>query len=343
MKATKRFAGIFLILTFVLQAVFAYPVFAKSIAITKFTTTNKKPAVNETVLFRVRTEGEIESVYMSVDGGKDIQFSQKSNNIWEKEQKFTIEGVRYIKVTINGVNKEKDSITDTIEVISKTEAQKNKAETTTTETTTERTYTGNIEKTTETTTEAVVKDIPGSDEFDGGEYNEESNVDDLYFELAPSEDMPVLNEVAGNSVFLFIGESTLINKWQKQPIDSSNPNVKSYVKGGRTFVPLRAISEAFNADVQWDNDTKTASISLLDNNVQITVNANSMIVNGKDVSLDAPSEIVDGRVFVPIRAISESLNKNVYYNDGFVGITSKGQEVSDNGFILIKQAALRLN
>jgi iron complex transport system substrate-binding protein len=37
------------------------------------------------------------------------------------------------------------------------------------------------------------------------------------------------------------------------------------IVGGRTLVPLRFISEAFGADVAWDQQTKRVTITLLRN------------------------------------------------------------------------------
>ena len=39
-------------------------------------------------------------------------------------------------------------------------------------------------------------------------------------------------------------------------------DVSAFAEGGRTYVPLRAVSEAFDCDVDWDNPTKTVSISV---------------------------------------------------------------------------------
>ena len=38
-------------------------------------------------------------------------------------------------------------------------------------------------------------------------------------------------------------------------------DVAAFAEGGRTYVPLRAVSEAYACDVDWDNPTKTVSIS----------------------------------------------------------------------------------
>ncbi len=38
-------------------------------------------------------------------------------------------------------------------------------------------------------------------------------------------------------------------------------DVAAFAEGGRTFVPLRAVSEAYNCEVDWDNTVKTVSIT----------------------------------------------------------------------------------
>ncbi len=336
----KRKISFFAItLIILLQTICIYSVSGQTVKITKFTQSPANPVTNQSVLFRVRTEGDVENVYMSIDGEKEINFNQKSNNIWETEKKLTIEGTRYIKVTAVGKDGSKDSITDTMEVKAKETTVK--VSETVTEATTERVYTGNIEKSSEaeTETELSTAALTYSD-FDGGEYNEESPINEVYFELSRNEDMDFLNSAAGASVFMFVGESSFINKWQKEPIDPDNPNTSSYIKDGYTLVPLRAISTALGAAVSWDADTKTADISLSGKNISITVGSNLMKVGDTELNIEARAEVNEGRVFVPLRAIAESFNKNVYYKDKFIGITSTGMPLTDNGFELIRQAAL---
>lgn len=341
MKTLRKTVSFILMIMLLSQTVFVYSVSAAAVKITKFTQSPQKPQVNEKILFRVRVDGEVEKVYMSIDGEKDQNFTKKSTSIWEFEKKLTTVGTRYLKVTAVGANGEKDSQTATIEVIERTNSSSNANKEETTETTT-RSYTGNVEKTTETTTQEIIN-LDGSEDFDGSSYNEESKINDNYFILSAEEDMAVLNEAAESSVFMFVGSSDFINKWKKQPIDSDNVNVSSYIKNGYTLVPLRAISEAFNADVSWVSDAKTAQISLSGKIISVPVDSDVMKVGERSVELQAPAEIKEGRVFVPLRAIAESLSKNVYYdaNSKLIGITNKEYPLTDNGFELIKQAILQ--
>lgn len=66
---------------------------------------------------------------------------------------------------------------------------------------------------------------------------------------------------------------------------------------GRTLVPLRFISEAFEVDVEWDGTTRTAvltekqgEIMIKANEIYITVNLNSRTVKGKNVGNEREEE-----------------------------------------------------
>ncbi len=336
-----RLYGFILTFIMILQITGVSAFAGSTIKITKFTKSPEKPNYSQTVLFRVRTEGDVSKVTLSIDNEKEFAFSKKSTNIWELEKKLSIEGTRYLKVTAIGADGEKDSVTDTMEVVPKIHNNKKPAEEKNTETTTERIFTGNVEKSTETTTEAVTEKIAGSDDFDGGVYNEDVIADDLYFEMAKDEDVEKLNEIAEKGVFMFVGDSQFMNKWNKEYIDPDNPEAVSYIRNGYTLVPLRAISEAFGAEVSWNQESKTALISFLGKNISVTAGEYSMTIDGKNSELSVAAEVNEGRVFVPLRAISEALNKNVYYKDRFIGITGYEHQLSENGLELIRQAVLR--
>ena len=82
----------------------------------------------------------------------------------------------------------------------------------------------------------------------------------------------------------------------------------------RTMVPLRAIFEALGASVDWNQETKTVTSAKGDTTIQLTIDSDTMYVNGSPRMLDSPACIVDGRTLVPVRAISEAYNTNVDWN-----------------------------
>ena len=96
----------------------------------------------------------------------------------------------------------------------------------------------------------------------------------------------------------------------------------------RTMVPLRAIFEALGASVDWNQETKTVTSAKGDTTIQLTIDSDTMYVNGSPRTLDSPACIVDGRTLVPVRAISEAYNTNVDWNGDTKTVTISS---ADNG------------
>jgi len=77
---------------------------------------------------------------------------------------------------------------------------------------------------------------------------------------------------------------------------------------GRTLVPIRFISEAFQADVAWDPEASQISIGLGDQEIILTIGSSQVHINGSLQTTDCPPELhPSGRTFVPLRFISEIL------------------------------------
>jgi hypothetical protein len=91
-------------------------------------------------------------------------------------------------------------------------------------------------------------------------------------------------------------------------------DVAPYISNGRTMVPLRFVSEAFQAEVQWNSKLQEISIQDRDTTIVLTIGSNKMRVNDNVITLDVPPVIRTSRTFVPIRAISEALQAAVEWN-----------------------------
>jgi len=117
-------------------------------------------------------------------------------------------------------------------------------------------------------------------------------------------------EVIEKKIVLIPGESqaTIDGKSVSLPAPAQLIN-------GRTLVPLRFVSEAFGCDVQWNNDTQTANVKLVDQTIEITIGKDVAIVNGTEKSVIAPAELINGNTYVPLRFIGENLGAKVDYNE----------------------------
>ena len=79
----------------------------------------------------------------------------------------------------------------------------------------------------------------------------------------------------------------------------------------RTMVPLRAIFEALDTEVEWIHETRTIIATRGENCIELVVDETEAQVNNEIVPLDVPATIIDGRTLVPVRFIAESTGQEV--------------------------------
>ena len=94
-------------------------------------------------------------------------------------------------------------------------------------------------------------------------------------------------------------------------------DAKPFIEEGRTMVPMRAIFEALDAEVSWNAENYTATATKGDNTISFTIDSN-MILDGSFVAVnncEVAPKIVEDRTFVPLRAIGETLDCNVAWDE----------------------------
>ena len=93
---------------------------------------------------------------------------------------------------------------------------------------------------------------------------------------------------------------------------------------GRTQVPFRLTMETFGCSVDWDNDTRTAVAEKDGTKVEVPVGRDYLIINGKRADIDTTAQLVDGRVYLPIRPVLEAFDASVTWNskDHLVVVTT---------------------
>ncbi len=92
-------------------------------------------------------------------------------------------------------------------------------------------------------------------------------------------------------------------------------DTKPVIKDGRTLVPVRALCEAINADVQWDDRSKTVNISMRNKTVSMKIGDKEILVNDTKQSIDVPAIIVSGRTMLPLRTVGEIMGAEVGWKE----------------------------
>ena len=78
----------------------------------------------------------------------------------------------------------------------------------------------------------------------------------------------------------------------------------------RTLVPVRGVFEELGYTVEWDAETKTATLSG-EKTVVIQSGSTVFTVDGEEVTPEVPQQIIDDRFMLPLRAIGEAVGADV--------------------------------
>ncbi|PGP14595.1 hypothetical protein COA01_30035 [Bacillus cereus] len=103
--------------------------------------------------------------------------------------------------------------------------------------------------------------------------------------------------------------------------------VNPVMKNNRILVAFRPISEYLDADLKWDNKAKKVTVTHKNKKIEITNGKKEGLVNGKKKKLDESVQIINGKVYVPLRFVSESLGTKVNWNAKEKVVTITTQEL----------------
>lgn len=92
------------------------------------------------------------------------------------------------------------------------------------------------------------------------------------------------------------------------------------IKNSRTLVPIRFVSDAFGASVEWNDKEKKVTITLNDHQIILYIGKPTAYVDGVAMQIDPANrkvvpEIIGSRTYVPVRFISESFKATVSWDD----------------------------
>ena len=120
---------------------------------------------------------------------------------------------------------------------------------------------------------------------------------------------------------LYVGSNKAFVNDVEQQIDTENPDVRVFVENDRSYVPVRFISENYDGQVEWVQETQTVNISFADRKISLTIGVPEIIINGEKKALDVAPIIREGRTFLPLRACTEAIGKEVFYSKGLILIS----------------------
>ena len=123
-------------------------------------------------------------------------------------------------------------------------------------------------------------------------------------------------------IFQIDNTNMIVNGVEKQIDENGTTPI---VVNGRTLLPVRAVVEEMNGNVEWNASNKQITLSHNNDTIILTLDSFSAFLNGEQKTLDTAPTIINGRTLLPIRFIAESFGYTVKWNE-----TTKQTEITRN-------------
>jgi len=112
-------------------------------------------------------------------------------------------------------------------------------------------------------------------------------------------------------------------------------DVTPYVKDKRTYTPVRYLAYALGVTedgIQWDQDTKTVTITKDDTTLKLTIGSMALTKNSEIITMDVAPELIDpGRTMLPARWVSEALGATVTWDEVTQQVTIQIPQPQEQG------------
>lgn len=86
-------------------------------------------------------------------------------------------------------------------------------------------------------------------------------------------------------------------------------------ENGRTLVPFKACLEKYGAEVDWDNENRTAIAKKGDIAIKVPIGEEFILKNDEKIEIDTVAVIKDNRTYLPIRPVMEAFGSEVEWDN----------------------------
>lgn len=130
-----------------------------------------------------------------------------------------------------------------------------------------------------------------------------------------------------SAAYKFLMEELKVNRKHivLPPVGSETPTteVRPYLQGDTTMVPVRLVTEQLDAQVGWNPDTYEVTVTDIwsGKKVEFKIGSTSVKVNGAEQTLDASAVLGGDTTYVPVRIIAETFGAEVLWNQDTYVVT----------------------
>jgi hypothetical protein len=130
---------------------------------------------------------------------------------------------------------------------------------------------------------------------------------------------PAQGGFTGTATFV-IGQTTYKVNGKEMTMD-----VSPYIKGDRTFLPVRYVANALgvaDSNIMWNDADQSVIIIKGERVIKMVIGSTEMFINGTSFNMDVAAEIIDpGRTMLPLRFVAQALGADVQWDEATQTVT----------------------
>ena len=143
-----------------------------------------------------------------------------------------------------------------------------------------------------------------------------------YHYVGPSSNFDEVEEKGSKLIRLTIPKQVVYDELERQ---KGAPYVKlqntilgfeqpPVIEEGRTLVPMRFLFEQMDKEVEWNQETQTATVTGDSARIAFSIDDDTATVNNQPQTMDVPARLINGNTMIPVRFLSENLGYDVQWD-----------------------------
>lgn len=123
--------------------------------------------------------------------------------------------------------------------------------------------------------------------------------------------------------------------WNNELLKLQN---EPFIQNGFTLVPFRELLSKLGAEIAWDPVARKVTASKDGTKIELTVDSDTVYINGQAQKLESPARIKDERTYIPARLVLETFGAKVGWdNDSRLVLVSTDDVVTRPTALMLKQ------
>lgn len=179
-----------------------------------------------------------------------------------------------------------------------------------------------------TTTGQIMQFMDLGDAAPNSRYNFRYTTKETKLELSSS----LRKALITGAVAMVVNKNQAFSGTEIIRMEEENTEVTPLALEDTVVVPAEFLAEHLLCRVNWNQKTNTLSMTKGSTTISVAAGDSAMVVNGENVPLSRPAEIIEGQLYLPVRDLAQALNMKVTWDERGIIVVGM-QEVKDDAVL----------